>query len=198
MLRIVTCIIYVVLYIYQLGLCPLVWMFCSRQTNNMINELHKRALRLVLNDHVSDFEVLLRKSNDISCHHRNIQMLMIELYKIKNELAPPIMDSMLNRKNITYNFRNLPEFQSKRKKTAFNSLETLNYRAPQLWTLLPEEIKQRNTINLFRVKNLVNLVNSVKNVLADYQSVCTKPRIYLTYGSYLCTIYDLNCFYFFC
>ena len=28
-----------------------------------------------------------RKSNDISLHYRNIQMLMIELYKIKNELA---------------------------------------------------------------------------------------------------------------
>ena len=69
-------------------------MFCSRQTNNMINKLHERALRLVLNDHVSDFEALLRKSNDISCHDRNIQMLMIELYRIKNELAPPIMDSI--------------------------------------------------------------------------------------------------------
>ena len=62
-------------------------MFCSRQTNNMINKLHERALRLVLNDHVSDFEALLRKSNDISCHDRNIQMLMIELYRIKNECS---------------------------------------------------------------------------------------------------------------
>ena len=88
-------------------------MFCSRQTNNMINKLHERALRLVLNDHVSDFEALLCESNDVSCHHRNIQMLMI----IKNELAPPIMDSMLNRRNITYNFRNLQEFQSGRKRT---------------------------------------------------------------------------------
>ena len=41
-------------------------------------------------------------------------MLMIELYKIKNELAPPIMDSMLNRRNITYNFRNLQESQKER------------------------------------------------------------------------------------
>ena len=73
----------------QFSYCPLLWMFCFRQTNNMINKLHETAL----------------KSNDISCHHRNIQMLMIELYKIKNELAPPIMDSMLNRRNITYNFR---------------------------------------------------------------------------------------------
>ena len=78
-------------------------------------------------------------------------MLMIEIYKIKNELAPPIMDSMLNRRNITYsNFRNLQQFQSERKRTVFNGLETLSYHAPQLWTLLLEEIKQRNTINLFK------------------------------------------------
>ena len=123
-------------------------MFCSRQTNNMINKLHERALRLVLNHHVSDFEALLRKRNDISCHYSNIQILMIELYKIKNELAPPIMDSVLNRRNITYNFRNFS--QKERKRTVFDGLETLSYRAPQLWTLLPEEIKQKSTINLFK------------------------------------------------
>ena len=40
---------------------------------------------------------------------------MIDISKIKNELAPPIMDSMLNGRNIIYNFRNLQEFQSERK-----------------------------------------------------------------------------------
>ena len=99
-------------------------MFCSRQTNNMINKLHERALRLALNDHVSDLEALLRISNDVSCHHRNIQMLMTELYKIKNELAPPVMDSVLNKRNITYNFRNLQKFQLERTRTVFNCLET--------------------------------------------------------------------------
>ena len=79
-------------------------------------------------------------------------MLMIELCKIENQFAPPIMDSMLKRRNITYIFRNVQEFQSERKRTVFNGLETLSYRAPQLWTLLPEEIKQRNTINLFKSK----------------------------------------------
>ena len=122
----------------------------SCKTNNMINKLRERALRLVFSDHVSDFEALLRKSNDRSCHRRNIQMLMIELSKIKNELAPPITDSMLNRRNIAYSFRNLQEFQSERKGTVFNGLETLSYLAPQPWTLLPEKIKQRNTIHIFK------------------------------------------------
>ena len=64
-------------------------MSCSRQTNNMIKTLHKRALRLAFNDHVSDFGALICKSNYESCHHRNIQIFFIKLYKIKNELAPP-------------------------------------------------------------------------------------------------------------
>ena len=49
---------------------------------------------------------------------------MIELYKTKNDFAPTIMESMLNRRNITYNFRNVQEIQSERKRTVFNGLET--------------------------------------------------------------------------
>ena len=124
-------------------------MFCStRQTNNMINKIHQRALRIVLNDHISDFETMLRNMNDITIHHRNIQTFMIELFKIKYDLAPPVMDSMLNRRTICYNFRNLQEFQSERKRTVFYGLETISYRAPQLWTILPEEFKQTQWVFL--------------------------------------------------
>ena len=113
-----------------------------------LNKLHEKTLRLVLYDHVSDFDALLRKNNNISCHHRNIQMLMNELYIIKNELAPPIMDTMLNRRNITFNFRNSQSFGQKEKELFL--METLSYRIPQLWIFLLEEIKQRNPINLFK------------------------------------------------
>ena len=134
----------------QFNYCPLVWMLCSRKTNNMINNIHKRALRIVLSDHNSDFETMLRNFNDITIHHRNIQTLMIELFKIKYDRPPPIMDSMLNRRTICYNFRNLQEFQSERKITVFYGLETISYRAPQLWIILTEEFKHRNTISLFK------------------------------------------------
>ena len=43
----------------QFSYYSLVLMFCSRQTNNMINKIHKKALRIVLNDHISDFEIML-------------------------------------------------------------------------------------------------------------------------------------------
>ena len=65
---------------------------------------------------------------------------MIELFKIKYNLAPPIMDSVLNRRTICYNFKNLQEFQSERKRTAFYGLETISYHLPQLRTIFAGKV----------------------------------------------------------
>ena len=59
----------------------------------MINKVHERAFRVLLGDDLNEFESLLQNNKDICSHHKNIQRLMIEMSKIKNELAPPIMDS---------------------------------------------------------------------------------------------------------
>ena len=72
-------------------------MFCSRTSNNMINKIHERALRLIINDHTSDFDTLLQNNNDTCNHPRNIQTLMTEIYKIKNSLNPPTIGFMFER-----------------------------------------------------------------------------------------------------
>ena len=110
----------------------------------MINKIHVRALRLILNDHTSDFDTLLQNNNGACKHHRNIQTLMIEIYKMKNNLNAPIIDKMFERRNKTYNLRNFQEFARKRKRTVTIGLETLNYRSPQLWSILPETLGQIN------------------------------------------------------
>ena len=56
--------------------CPLTWMFYSRKTNNRINKLHERTLRLVYNDYES-FEDLLTKDGSFIVHHYNIETLPI-------------------------------------------------------------------------------------------------------------------------
>ena len=42
----------------QFSYCPIMWMFCSRRTNNIINNLHEMVLRIVLNDQTSNLETL--------------------------------------------------------------------------------------------------------------------------------------------
>ena len=43
----------------QFNYCPLVWMFCSRQSNNLINKVHERGLRLTNRDETKDFQQLM-------------------------------------------------------------------------------------------------------------------------------------------
>ena len=116
----------------QFSYCPLVWMFCSRTSNNMISKLHERSLRIILNNYSSDFNILLENNNDICNHHRNIQTLLIEVFKMENELSPPIMESILSKRFSTYNLRSFQEFATERKRTVRYGLETLSYCYPHL------------------------------------------------------------------
>ena len=42
-------------------------MFCTKTSKKMINKIHERALRLILNDHTSDFDALLQQNNSGTC-----------------------------------------------------------------------------------------------------------------------------------
>ena len=133
----------------QFSYCLLVWMFCSRTSNNMINKLHERSLRIILNDYSSDFNIL-PENNDICNHHRNIQALLIEVFKMKNGLAPPIVESILNKRFNTCNLRNFQEFAKERKRTVWYGLEALSYHYRQLWSILPEILKEMNSLSQFK------------------------------------------------
>ena len=74
----------------QFGYCPLVWMFHSKGLNNKINSLHERALRITYGDISSSFRYLLKKDYSFSIHHRNIQALATEMFKVKNNISPEI------------------------------------------------------------------------------------------------------------
>ena len=48
----------------QFSYCPLVWMFCSRRSNNLINNIQQRALRATFDDRTSNFPQLLEKKRE--------------------------------------------------------------------------------------------------------------------------------------
>ena len=63
----------------QFRYCSLIWMFCSRNSNQNINRLHEKALRLVHDDYSSSFETLLERDSSFTIHHQNIQSMLIEI-----------------------------------------------------------------------------------------------------------------------
>ena len=48
------------------------------------------------------------KVKEITIHQRNLEVLMIEVYKIINGYAPLIMDKLSTNRENTHNLRNLP------------------------------------------------------------------------------------------
>ena len=85
----------------QFNYCPLTWMFHNRTLNNKINRLHERSLRLVYEDEALSFQELLDLDNSMTIHHRNIQKLATEMFKIKNKLSPtPMIDIFREHVNV--------------------------------------------------------------------------------------------------
>ena len=80
----------------------------------------------------------------------HMKLASIEIFKIKKGFAPPIMESILKGRNNTYNVRNFQEFETERKRTVYFGLETISYRSPQLWSLLPEHMRQLNSLDQFK------------------------------------------------
>ena len=65
----------------QFNYCPLVWIFCSRQSNNLINKTHEPSLRISNKDQKTS-------------HLRNLQVIMTDIYKIVNGVAALIMNPL--------------------------------------------------------------------------------------------------------
>ena len=67
----------------QFNYCPLVWMIYNRKLNKKINKFHERALRIVYGDHKTSFSEFLNIDKSVSIHQKNLQYLLIEIYKVK-------------------------------------------------------------------------------------------------------------------
>ena len=75
----------------------------------MVYNVQERVRRLTYKDNENSFQTLLNENNETSVHQRNVQFLMTEIYKVKNNYAPPIMHHLFQFRENTFSLRNFRE-----------------------------------------------------------------------------------------
>ena len=107
-------------------------MYCHRKSNNLINSIHERALRIAYNDYTSNFNILLKKDDSVSIHERNNQALAWEIFKTMKNLNPPFMNDIFCPLPKKYNLRN-ETLKYRQPKTVTHGLETFGYKASHIY-----------------------------------------------------------------
>ena len=135
----------------QFSYCPLVWTFCSKTSNEIINKLHERSLRILYKDDSASFKELLTKDNSVTVHIRNIRLLAIDMYKVKNGLAVDLISNLFPRNEHRYGLRNAKYFKRPNSNTTHWGTESLLNIGPQIWDIVPPRIKALSTLKSFKI-----------------------------------------------
>ena len=122
--------------------CPAVWMFHRPKRNARINKFHERALQVVHRNFDSSFEELLRRDSSTILHHRNLQKLMTEIFKVETGIAPELMKGAFEFTDAPSNLRNQSKCNRSIACIERYSIETASSMGQKLWDKVPTEINK--------------------------------------------------------
>ena len=129
----------------QFSYASVVWVFHHRKLNNWINHIHERTIRLVYKDYTSSFDELLFKDDCFRIHHRNLQKLAMEIFKVKLGIVFPIIEN-------PYDLRNQTKFKSRNVNTVWYGIETASFFAPRIWNSMRRSYKGCSSVKEFKAK----------------------------------------------
>lgn len=129
----------------EFGYLPFVWMSNSTR----LNSIHGRALRITYQDDTSTFQELLSKDNFVSIHHGNLQVLATEIFKIKNNIAPKIINETFQNMTSSYNLRKNSSFYVRKVHSVYYNTESLSLLCQKISELIPDDIKKSDRLHNF-------------------------------------------------
>ena len=126
----------------QFKYCPIVWMFHSRRTNNKINRLHERALRIFYDDDVSTFDQLLAMGKSFCIHHQ----------KAFHDVSGNSLKELFVKRESTISLQSKPQLVKPSVNSVLKGKNSLRYPGFVIWNSLPNEISEDYLISSFAPK----------------------------------------------
>ena len=98
------------------------------------------------------FAQLLEKDSSVSIHIRNLQVLVTEIFKARNNLSPSIVKNIFKRTEPAYSLRRETIFGSRKIQTQRQGMESLTYLGPKIWSQVSNEIKESASLAVLKNK----------------------------------------------
>ena len=127
-------------------------MYHGKTSSNRADRVHKRALRILHNDFSLPFEVLLTRTDERKVHIKNLQKLMLQIYKCQSEENPSFMWKFFEKRDVKYELRTKNLLQTPNLITNTIGANSLISRGAHLWNTLPDDIENVNSSAVFRRK----------------------------------------------
>ena len=134
--------------------CNTVWHFCSNRGMYMLEKVHKKALRVVLNDYISSYRDLLDKVSKPTLYVARIKAIAIDAYKCCVNENPPYINAMFDSVDKPYNLRGGPLAEQPKVDTTYSGLNTFTYQAAKIWNSLPSHLKEASSLFDFKQRIL--------------------------------------------
>lgn len=101
----------------------------------------------------ANYDDLLQKDNFLGTHHRNLHISATEIFNLKNDLAPNIMEEVFQFREPLYKLRSeMRTFMTLKVRIMYRSLNSDTYLAPRILQLVPEatlSVKKTRSFNHF-------------------------------------------------
>ena len=77
------------------------------------------------------------------------------MFKVYNNIAPPIITKIFNKRNPNYQLRHTSHFSIPPVRSVCNETERLSFLGPKIWDIVPIELKEVKTLSAFKsgIKN---------------------------------------------
>ena len=121
-------------------------MFHSGNTENRVDKIYEKTLRLVYDDSpYLSFDELLIKNKSGSIYQRNLQFLATEIFKVKNEVPTGLTeDIFISLINPTI-YKIIEYYLERETGQFFYGIESLSSLAPRIWVKGKTELSQFKT-----------------------------------------------------
>ena len=136
----------------QFKYCPIVRMFHSRRTDNKVNMVRERTLKIVYVDNALTFDQLLAMDKSFCIHNENIQRRFIEIYKTLHDIYGNSLNEVFVKRESTISLRSKPDFVIPSVNSVLKGKNSLRHFGSVIWNSLQIEITEDHSISLFVTK----------------------------------------------